>query len=490
MRTISFVTRFIVFTSMFLLAVSISHEATGKSQETHTLYGFVYINGTPAWEGFGVKATRDDNSAVFFAVVEGTEGRYEFKGENALPEGIYVIDYDYPCPAPDIPMNLGIPAVDNRGPNIHIECPTHKLHGNVYINDEPVTAGFGVKASINGWGTRWATVVGDEGYYEFTDLIEGDYLIDHEYPCDSNMPTGQHVPAADEQGPNLYLDCPDLEHPLFGYVYINGKPAWSGFGVEAVRKGGTTKVAFTDVDGKYEFTDENILTEGQYTIRHNYQDCPSNNDIIVTIPAGENRGPDFVIECLRYPIHGFVSINGSPAPPGFGVKAMIGDETFWTVVEGTEGRYDFEEDNALLEGEYTIHHDHPCPSDTPKTVQVPVKDNTGPDINLTCVVPTYPIHGFVIINGEPAPEGFGVKATFGEDGVIWAVVRGDDGLYEFKDENALPEGEYVIDHDHPCRSNTPITIHVPVANSRGPDVNLTCVPGVSHWLFVPLLRSD
>lgn len=437
---------------------------------TYTLNGYVKINGVPAWKGFGVKATLADGTTKW-AVVETDDGWYEFRDASRLIEGNYVISHNHSCPS-NAPIPIGIPATNNRGPDLYLDCPTYPLNGKVYVNGEPAWKGFGVKATINGWMSKWIQTQGDDGYYEFSGsnaLLEADYLIHHNHPCESNTPAGIHVPATNNQGPNIYITCPDAKHPLYGYVSVNGRPAWKGFGVSAVRKNGSTKWVLTDENGRYEFSGDDILTEGEYTIRHNH-DCPSNNDVPVWIPSDGNRGPDFDIRCPAYNLYGYVTIDNEPAWKGFGVKASLKDGTTVWALTDENGRYEFQGDLGLIEADYTIHHNHPCPSDSPVNIHVPAAGNRGPDIRLTCEanLPKYDVSGVVTIDGKPAHQGFGVNI----DGIGWVLIDNNEGRYRFID---VPEGTYSVSHAYnicPTTEGNPQFFRVD--GRQGPNFTIVC----------------
>lgn len=437
---------------------------------TYTLNGYVKINGVPAWKGFGVKATLGDGTTLW-AKVETDDGWYEFRDASRLIEGNYVISHNHSCPS-NAPIPIGIPATNNRGPDIYLDCPTYPLHGKVYVNGEPTWKGFGVKATINGWMTKWIQTQGDDGYYEFAGgngLLEADYVIHHNHPCESNTPAGIHVPAANNQGPDIYITCPDAKHPLYGYVTVNGRPAWKGFGVAAVRKNGSTKWVLTDATGRYEFSGDDILTEGEYTIRHNHN-CPSNNDVTVWIPSNGNRGPDFDIRCPAYSLYGYVTIDGVPAWKDFGVKASLKDGTTVWALTDENGRYEFKGDVSLIEADYTIHHNHPCPSDSPTNVHVPSTGNRGPDIHLMCEanLQKYDVSGIVTIDGKPAHQGFGVNI----DGIGWVLVDNNEGRYRFVD---VPKGTYSVSHAYNiCPTIEGNPQYFRVDGRTGPNFTIVC----------------
>ncbi|QQS43761.1 hypothetical protein IPM65_06525 [Candidatus Roizmanbacteria bacterium] len=438
---------------------------------TYTLNGYVKINGVPAWKGFGVKATFGDGTTLW-AKVETDDGWYEFRDASRLIQGNYVISHNHSCPS-NAPIPIGIPATNNRGPDLYLDCPTFPLHGKVYVNGEPAWKGFGVKVTINGWMTKWIQTQGDDGYYEFSGgnaLLEADYVIHHNHPCESNTPAGIHVPAANNQGPNIYITCPDTKHPLYGYVTVNGRPAWKGFGVAAARKNGSTKWVLTDTSGRYEFSGDDILTEGEYTIRHNHN-CPSNNDVTVWIPSNGNRGPDFDIRCPAYTLYGYITIDGTPAWKDFGVKASLKDGTTVWALTDENGRYEFKGDVSLIEADYTIHHNHPCPSDSPTNVHVPSTGNRGPDIHLTCG--SFNLTGRVTVDGSPAWKTFGVKAVGSNGKSYWALVHDNDGHFAFSN---LPRDTYYVGHVHNCATEEGNPVTIDLTTDRSADFNIKCQP--------------
>lgn len=468
-RSIVTISSLVVYVLSFAIPVALPRIAKAELEVVYNLGGYVYINGQPAWNGFGVKVVV--NGAARWATV-GSGGWYEFRDGNALPPGAYAIQHNHGCPS-NAPLQVTVPAHNNRAPNLNINCPTHTLAGYVYINGRPAWKGFGVKANLGSLETEWAVVENDSGWYQFRDggaLIAGTWTIGHNHNCPSNMPVQWGIPAPNNRGPDLQINCPS--YPLHGYVYVNGKPAWEKFGVKAVLSDGTEKWALTDTNGWYDFKDSNALIAGNYTISHNHN-CPSNAPIAISIPASNNKGPDIHINCPTYTLTGNVYVDGRPAWIGFGVKAVLRDGTEkWALVENSQGFYQFKDANRLIAGEYTIGHNHNCPSNMPVQWSVPASGDRGPNVEITC--PTHTLNGHVHINGTPAWIGFGVKAVAADGSEKWALVENNQGWYQFKDANRLAAGSYTIHHNHNCPSTTPVSINIPATDNRGPDINITC----------------
>ncbi len=398
-RHIVTITSLVVYVLTFAIPVAMPKVAKAETDVVYNLGGYVYVNGQPVWNGFGVKVIV--NGAPRWATV-GSGGWYEFRDGNALPPGTYTIQHNHGCPS-NAPLQVTVPAPNNRAPNLNLNCPTYTLGGYVYVNGRPAWKGFGVKANLGSLETEWALVENDSGWYQFRDggaLIAGNWTIGHNHTCPSNMPVQWSIPASNNQGPTININCPT--YSLHGYVYVDGKPAWEKFGVKAVLGDGTVKWALTDANGWYDFKDANALIAGNYTISHNHP-CPSNAPVAISIPAANNQGPTININCPAYPLTGYVHINGKPAWINFGVKAVASDGTVkWALVENDQGFYQFKDTNRLAAGNYTIHHDHPCPSTTPVSISIPATNNRGPDINVTC--PTHALSGKVYVDGKPAWE--------------------------------------------------------------------------------------
>ncbi|CAN5231396.1 hypothetical protein BH09PAT2_BH09PAT2_07030 [soil metagenome] len=472
-RQYTIVASLVFYVLSFVIPVALPQVAKAAIDVNYNLGGNVYVNGEPIWSGFGVKVLV--NGAERWATV-GSGGWYEFRDGNALPAGTYTLQHNQNCSS-NAPLQITVPAPNNRAPNINLSCPTNTLSGYAYINGKPAWKGFGIKANLGTLSTKWAVVENDSGWYQFRDgsaLIAGNYTISHNHNCPSNMPVQWAVPAANNLGPNIDIKCP--MYPLHGYVYINGKPAWKGFGVKAVLADGSEKWALADDNGWYDFKDSNQLIAGSYSISHNHS-CPSNAPVQISIPANNNVGPTININCPSYTLDGYVHIDGKPAWVGFGVKAVLADGTQkWALVENNQGYYQFKDSNSLIAGSYSIGHNHNCPSNMPVQWTVPAPSNHGPNVEITC--PLYSLNGYVHVDGKPAWIGFGVKAVLADGTTKWALVENDQGWYQFKTDNRLIAGTYTIHHDYNCPSTTPVTIDIPASNDRGPDINITC-PGHS-----------
>lgn len=252
---------------------------------------------------------------------------------------------------------------------------TYPLGGRLYYQGEPAPKGFSVYARKDGQSTR--AYIGDNGSYQFQ-LAAGKYTIYPERLCPSNAPLIIDVPTT-SQVPDIYYDCP-TERAVSGYVLVDGEYAWDGFGVKATAANGTITWA-TVKNGWYRFSGATALANGTYTISHNYM-C-SSTPINVTVPPPVDAYP-IIIKCPEHILTGYVTIDGRPAPRGFGVVAKDTNGTEkWYQIDNDWGMYKFV---GLVTGTYNIGHNHPCQTTGGNPIQqvVPATSNKGPNFDIVC----------------------------------------------------------------------------------------------------------
>lgn len=178
-----------------------------------------------------------------------------------------------------------------------------------------------------------------------------------------------------------------------------------------------------------------------------------------------------VVKAQNYKLGGQVFVNTPFALDGFQVKAVAQSGTTYWVTPGA-GWYIFH-NGSLPDGMYTIHHNSPCPSNTPMTINIPAPNNRGPDIHLNCE--TYAMGGYIKIDGEYATRSLMMTIKSMNGSIEQRVYSYDNGFYLIT--NLLIAGSYTLDVQVAgCQSNGPITINIPESHPRGPDIDISCTP--------------
>jgi uncharacterized surface anchored protein len=506
-------------------------------------------------------------------VVTDSNGAYEFTD---LVPGTYQVTFLSPSWTPS-PTAVGTDrTVDSNGlvtsvvlsagdndPTIDLGLYRPATVGNFVWNDlnangvqdagEPGIEG--VTVTISGPdGFTDTTTTDENGAYEFTDLVPGEYTVTFTTSDGYELsPEGAGTPATDSNGltTTVTLESGDEDDTIDLGAYLPasvgdfvwhdlnangvqdaGEPGIEGVTVTVTGPDGFTDTTTTDENGAYEFTG---LVPGTYTVTFTTPDGYSLSPLGAGTPATDSNGltttvtlesgdeddtidlgafvpaevGDFVWEDLN--ANG-VQDADEPGIEGVTVNLMSGNLTVATTTTDENGEYLF---TGLIPGDYRVVFVAPA-----GYVASPVNvgtddavdsDGTSVDVtladsesNLTVDLGLYrpaSIGDFVWQDtnangvqdaGEPGIEGVTVTVT-GPDGFTATTTTDADGAYSF---TGLVPGEYTVTFTKPDTHNlSPEGAGTPATDSDGLTTTVTLESGdeddtIDLGLWVPGTIGD
>lgn len=174
----------------------------------------------------------------------------------------------------------------------------HQLRGMLYTNS---WVELTITATASDGKVYYANVgPGVYTFFKTNPLPDGIYTLHHNKDCPSNTPITINIPALNNQGPDISIQCPT--YPLIGYVTEKGIPITRTYRVYVQYPNTSFIEAELYEGGRYEFSGGRALLAGVYSLRVYVEQCTTEPvTISVTIPAPNNRGPDFDINCTLTP---------------------------------------------------------------------------------------------------------------------------------------------------------------------------------------------
>ncbi|MCK1244256.1 carboxypeptidase regulatory-like domain-containing protein [Streptococcus uberis] len=389
----------------------------------------VQDSGEPGIPGVTVTLTNPDGSTETTTTDE--KGHYEFTD---LPDGDYTVTFETPDGYTPTTPNTGDDTKDSDGQVVKVTVEgndnptidsgfvkeTYTIGDYVWedtskdgIQDagEPGIPGVNVTITYPDGSTK-TTSTDSNGYYEFTELNDGDtYTVTFETPDgykptvsnnddDSKDSDGATVTVTINGADDLTLDSGFVKdlHTIGDTVWEDtdkdgtqdaGEPGIPGVTVILTNPDGSTETTTTDENGHYEFTD---LPNGDYTVTfetpNGYTPTTSNTGddtkdsdgqvVKVTVDGSDNPTIDsgFVKEVHTIGDTVWEDTNkdgiqdaGEPGIPGVTVTLTNPDGTTVTTRTDANGHYEFTE---LPNGDYTVTFETP-------DGYTPTTSNTGDD---------------------------------------------------------------------------------------------------------------
>jgi protocatechuate 3,4-dioxygenase beta subunit len=408
---------------------------SGKKINDHTGQGI---------EGWIIDLLKD--GAVIRTTQTDSDGSYEFCG--LLPGDYEVCEedrdgwkhMDEPCRGITL-SGVDVEGVDFR--NVPLLCISgHKFNSKT---GEGIS-GWSIQLEDSTGDVIATTTTGTEGYYEFCELVPGDYVVREE-----SRDGWKHVDPEDPYTA-VALDDKDVEGidfynvPLFsisGHKFnYNTQEGLSGWTISLLKDDVLIATTTTDADGYYEFLklepgDYEVCEEDRDGWKHMDERC---RDITL---SGENVADvDFTnapLLCISG--HKFNSKTGEGIS-GWSIKLedSTGD-VITTTITDTEGYYEF---CGLMSGDYVVREEsrdgwkHVDPEDP--HIAVVLDDKDVEDIDFYNV-PLLSISGHKFnYNTQEGLSGWTISLL--KDDVPIATTTTDaDGYYEFL---KLEPGDYVV----------------------------------------------
>ena len=269
---------------------------------TYEVWGHVVIDNHAAQNGFAVRLKNKTTGQEYWPQVENGDGWYRKQGVFA---GTYLVTHYSTCPGNnnfEYTVGEGAQTV----PEIRLSCgtptpapvPYYEVWGHVLIDGRDGHDGFTVRLKNKATGQEyWPKVANGAGWYTSPRVDAGTYLITHYSTCPGNNNFEYTVGEGAQTVPEIRLSCaPQGSFSLSGRVYVDGQPAWSGFGVKAV-KDGRVIWALADSNGYYSFQN---LEAGSYSVGHVHP-CATEGGNPITVNMDGNKTVDFRLKCVSEP---------------------------------------------------------------------------------------------------------------------------------------------------------------------------------------------
>ncbi|GEM_PF-3714485 len=300
--------------------------------------------------------------------------------------------------------------------------PSYKISGKV--SGDVVE---GVTINLSG-AKEDTTTTNFEGYYEFTGLANGTYLVTPYKEGYVFSPPNQEVVIDNCNKENVNFTSTWVAFTISGQITGDIQV---GVWVTLEQDGAVLQTVVTEADGTYAF---HGVEPGTYTVTpslEGYSFTPSSRTVEVT--TGDVTGVDFVSTALpEYKISGTVKDDNDNPVPNVTIT-LSGDGTGTTQTDGS-GYYEFTD---LSAGTYTVTPEKAGYVFTPSSQDVTLtQDEPQKEVNFTGR--QYKISGHIKDSSDnPIPD-VQINLT-GE--VTAQTLTNSDGYYEF---TGLSEGDYTV----------------------------------------------